>query len=241
MLELSEVQNHAADCFPGESLKRMDLEEWEAFRLRSPALARRFARLHPDRVPKPPPPRKRIVDRRPARAARRWSKEDDRILRALWGDWTLSRLAAELDRSPRAITSRAEFLELGPASSRGMSMRQFEKFSGFSKTRILNAARALRIKIPRAKSGRLRRTGGRKWVRQKSKLYSIDDELAIRLIDEMMKPGFIGRSKRWGEQGRPPACVTCGETRRKHKAKGQCSRCYGNEHQRKARKAKKKG
>lgn len=203
----------------------MTLEEWEAFVARSPALARRFARLHPKRVPKPPPPRARVFDPTPPRALKRWTLDEERTLRSRWGEVSLNIIARELGRSPDAIRARAEALDLGPPT-RGMSLRYFAKWSGFSETKILNAAAAAGIRIPYAKAGRLRRRKGTHYRPQRSTRYDIGPELGEELLTELLKPGFVDRSRAWGEGGRAAACRDCGTTSRPHKAHDRCRRCY---------------
>lgn len=196
----------------------MTWDEWKSFQLRSPALAKRFAKRHPRQIPDPPPAR---YDTRPARARHAWTPDEDRILRQHWGQ-TLPGLARRLERSPRAIRDRAAKLGLGPPlEGCGVSVLRLAALSGFSVTKIRNAAAELGIELRRAPAGRIRDRG-----RVRARTFAVAPRQADRILAYMLETPVIGRSRAWATGSRPPACVDCGETSRPHKARGRCSRCY---------------
>lgn len=212
----------------------MTWAEWLDYRERFPSLAARFAREHPRQVPTPPAPRH---DARWDRALRHWTDDEDRILVVNWGA-TLLRLAKLLNRSPDAIRARAEELALGsPARARdAITLRRFAELSGFSVTKIRNAAAELGMRLAHAPAGRIRDRG-----RGYAKTIAITPNQAERLLQRMLAGGFIGRTKDWGKNGHPAACVACQRTDRPHKARGKCSRCYSTDATRRARGSRRGG
>lgn len=213
-------------------VERMTWGEWLEFQEKSPALAARFAKLHPRQVPTPPAPPPPRYDRdRHTRAGRRWSDEDDAALRTHWG-MVLPRLSKILGRSVKAIRTRAEELELGPPALalEAVTLRQLSEMSGFSTTKIRHAAAELGIELKRAPSTRIEQRG-----RARAKTFAVTPGQADRIVKRMLAGGFIGRSREWGKDGHPAACVTCARTDRPHKAKGRCSRCYSTSRTRAAR------
>ncbi len=199
---------------------------------RYPALWRRHLKRR-KKQPEPPKPAKRV--RRFRRQGFHWTKEEDRLLRDGWGKMSLKQLSDLLERSARGISHRAKELELGPASKHGgaMSLREFARYSGFSRTKIRNAAKVLRIRFRRAKASYpyRRTTTGR--VHQKSRTHSINEDEQMRLIEYLLEHDAFIFAKR-----RPRPTVSCGgcSKRRPHYAKGLCKTCYSREYARARRK-----
>lgn len=174
----------------------------------------------------------------PAEHRRPWSDTDKDKLTFWWGTFKLPTLAQRLNRTQWAVAQMARTLKLGPFSrGEGISMREFERISGYSSTKIEAAAKALNI--------RLRRKGRSDPIRsRKLAPFIIDDDQQDALLKHMLEhenyymnlPGS-GKTTRgvWGIGRKPPACLRCTRNDRPHFSNGYCKPCQVYVHKRNKR------
>lgn len=219
----------------------------EEFAERYPALHRRHLRLTrprrsaPVEDPKPAKPR-------PARTGRRWTDEEDRHLATNWGLRSLRLLAEDLDRSQRSISHRAKVLSLGPASLRdgGMSLREFERYSGFSRAKITNAIKRLRLEVARARVSYPHRRAATGRVNQRSRTFRLtidqQEQLLRYLLEHDQKLILAHRIGKMEWRRRDPKhCRSCKSRKKPHMAKGLCTTCYHRERKRAEREVRDAG
>lgn len=124
---------------------------------------------------------------------KRWTEADDEYLREQWGSRSLKQLSQHFERTQQAVSSHARVLGLGPASATegAMSLHEFSRYSGFSRSKIRRAAEKLGISLAHAlnsEAGAPRssnRRGGTR-VRQRIRTYSIKPDQQVRLLEYMM-------------------------------------------------------
>ena len=217
----------------------------EEFAERYPALHRRHRRLtkppKPEPAPKPTKPK-------PPRTGMRWTKEEDRYLTENWGIFSLLVLATSLGRSQRAVSHHAQELELGPASLRdgGMSLREFERYSGFSRTKIRNAITRLRMHVSRARVSYPHRRAKTGRVNQKSRTFRLtidqQEQLLSYLLEHDQKLILAHRIGKMEWRRRDPKhCRSCKSRKKPHMAKGLCTTCYHRERKRAEREVRDAG
>jgi len=201
----------------------------ETFRRRYPALWARHQRKLAKKAAKQC--RSNRKKSRPERDGCWWSDKDVETLRKLWGSASLVYIAKVLARSQRAVSRKSIDLRLGPSSSTGgaMSLRQFAKYSGFSRGKILNAAEALKIHISKARVSYPHKREGGTYVHQKSRTCAISEYEPYLLVAFLLKNDktiFLNRKRRPMIQ-----CPGCSKNK-PHEAKGLCSSCYSRERKR---------
>jgi hypothetical protein len=174
----------------------------------------------------------------PAEHRRPWSDTDKDKLTFWWGTFKLPTLATRLNRTQWAVAQMARQLKLGPFSrGEGISMREFERISGYSSSKIEAAAKALDIKLKRVeRSDPIRRRPLARFV--------ITDDQQDALLQHMLAhenyymnlPGS-GKTTRgvWGIGKKPSACQRCGRNDRPHFSNGYCKPCQVFVHKRNKR------
>lgn len=167
-------------------------------------------------------------------ANRHWTEEEVEHLRWHWTYRSIKKLSSDLDRTPIAITQKARELKLGPPSKRGMSLRAFARYTGFSYNKVLQAAKKFEIRMGKAYSG----DAGRGNV-GKTNQYALDIDTQEQLLEVMLEHERIysdsKENKRttrgkWGVGKKPNACVDCGSSKKPHYAKGKCASCYNKKY-----------
>lgn len=169
---------------------------------------------------------------RPARHFRHWTPFEDDRLAILWGTLNLRYLAKQLRRSPAAVRGRVTALKLGPIGQETFSLEDLMRESGYSQSRLLNAAVLAKLKlarIKRAKPGQSR--SGQRYAiteAQKTALYAF-----LKQVPDGMPlyPGEPGKGKSkagaWGVGRKPDACQRCQRADVPHFCKGYCKPCHG--------------
>lgn len=163
------------------------------------------------------------------RAGCHWTPDEDRRLAAVWSERALVGIARVMGRTMRAVSVRAFKLRLGSINASTTTMKAFTASTGYSRSRVQNAATRLGIVFERAKRQDPRQRG-------KTIEWAITDEQSDRILEFLstLQDGrrlYSNRALRsergvWGVGIKPVACVGCGTTTKPHRAKGRCARCY---------------
>jgi hypothetical protein len=163
-----------------------------------------------------------MIKRRP------WTEEQDRQLAFDWGVFSLDTIARRHGRTPMAIVQRAKKLSLGAPSRGTLTVCGLAEATGYGRSQIRSAARALGIVIGKRTSAYVAKHRNRRYT-------SIDEEDVERIIAFLGSRPDGARIRAevkgaWGGPGRggpkPEGCVSCGTSERPHYAKGMCGRCY---------------
>lgn len=163
----------------------------------------------------------------PERHRKVWTEKEEAHLHFYWGIHPPERLAKDLKRTPWGVVQHAIKLKLGPFARGTMSLRELEKFSGFSIPKIKQALNKLGIKVPRVRRSdpTFRRTAE----------YAIDDDVAEKVVQYMIDNPLIYADKKgskqttrgaWGVGVKAAACSRCGRSDKPHYAKNYCEGCY---------------
>ena len=165
----------------------------------------------------------------PAQHEKHWSPLDTDKLHFWWGVFSIQTIGKWLGRTAASISEKARQLRLGAFARGTMSMRRFERMSGYSRSRIMASAELLGIRLPRIGVGMPRRPSARR-------AYGITEEQQEQLLQHFTEhPGYLypnlpgaGKSTQgiWGIGRKPPQCIICGKNNKPHYAKGRCSGCY---------------
>lgn len=90
-----------------------------------------------------------VAEGKPKRHKRWWTTEEDTYLRSNWGRRSPVLIARDLGRTRRAVSARAQALKLTANDDEDRSLTAFAKYSGFSRTKVKNAAAAIGLKLRR--------------------------------------------------------------------------------------------
>lgn len=152
---------------------------------------------------------------------KKWSKEDDRNLRSLWGAFSMNVLMEKLGRNRKAILKRAEFLGLPPRSQGRLSLNEISRKLGYSTQVIHRIAKEVGIKI------NLRRLRTTKEGYKGRIGFEWEDYLKIEArVKSYPNSNKLVPAIQWGVDYLPESCLDCGKTERRHSARGLCCRCY---------------
>lgn len=163
----------------------------------------------------------------PDRHRRTWTQKEDEYLQWNWSEKTIEVMATDLARTQWAVAVRAVHLRLGPYARGTMSLREVERFSGFSVTKIKQAVKKLRLRVPRA----LTSEPGQKRTAE----FAFTEDMLETVTAFMLENPLIYSDKKgaqrstrgaWGVGKKPPACLRCGKDEKPHYAKGHCRYCY---------------
>jgi len=163
-----------------------------------------------------------------------WTPQEDKLLRLLWSDVGADRLAVRLGRSVASVHARAVHHRLPTGQHGLLRIKQAERLWGYSKHTIYAAIEALGLQLktipitsPRQLKAK-RRCKGMTDEQQQAILAFLAPR---RHGESIPRPSHPNRSRQgqWGTGRKPPACVACGGTERRHYAKGLCSRCYNQQ------------
>jgi hypothetical protein len=134
----------------------------------------------------------------------------------------------KLGRSARAVVCRAAKISLGPMGRGTITLNQFAEKSGYSRSRILSAAKLLKIRLRYIPRSDLR------WTRVKHRWYAIGHEEQKRILAFLAtvpdgQKLIVSRQGEWGGYAhrggmKPAACIDCGTNKRPHFCSGRCSR-----------------
>lgn len=159
-----------------------------------------------------------------------WTEKELACLHFHWGALPLPEIAKRLNRTPLGVEKKARDIGLGIPRQGLMTLREFEKHSGFSIPKIRAAMRILGIRAMRRYSACV--------GAQRSSAYALTEEERERLLAFMLKTPHAFRNMRgsgkteagvWGVGRKPHACLRCGTHERPHCAKGLCKPCYSSE------------
>lgn len=168
---------------------------------------------------------------------RRWTKEDISYLVREWSNTPLPRMAKHLGRSMRATQAKAITLGLGAANRGLTTVYTIEREYGYDRERIHKAMEHLGMKRApgMSRSTASRKGGVRTYIKDKD-LGALLSFLAAYPDGERLYSPTARKTGAlmWGTGGKPPQCLGCGRTDRKHAYKGKCAPC----HQRAYRQAK---
>lgn len=159
------------------------------------------------------------------RARKPWDDAEKTLLAELWKKVPLEQIAAKFGRSEIAINQMACSLRLGAKKCSGETMASFLRRTGYSPSRVRNAAFLLGIKLKkRVRTRTNERTGG------KSRFFTVSTRTANRLIKFLAtKPDGRRLERRvvgaWGGN-KPKACLGCKRSDVPYQAKGMCASCY---------------
>ncbi len=167
--------------------------------------------------------------KKPERAHRAWTDIETDKLSFWWGTFSVQTIAKRLDRTPSGVCEKARKMKLGAFARGTVSMKEFERLSGFDESRIRASAEALGIKLQRIGVGNPNRP-------KEKRAYNITEEQQEQLLAHFTEhPGIFypnkpgsGKSTQgvWGIGRKPPACLVCNRNDRPHYSKGMCSTCY---------------
>lgn len=172
--------------------------------------------------------------RRPARWRAPWTLDDDNALRWGWGDVNLPTLARRLGRTTAALANRAKALGLGGYRRGFKSLDALERESGYPRRRLLQAAEALGLELPRTVvTDRPARHPGRRAFclgpEHEAALLAFlrtrpDGEPVVSRRDPARERERVRRA----EATWPPGvgCKGCGTRHRIHCRLGWCTPCY---------------
>lgn len=155
-----------------------------------------------------------------------WTEQDKQRLQFWWGAHTVKTIAKRLERTPHAITAMARDLQLGPPSRGLISLEQFEKQSGFSRTKIEAAAHALNITLKRVINSVPEERSMRR--------FAVDEDVQEKITQYMLDNPTIFTNKSgnrkttqgaWGVGWKPERCLSCGRNDLPHYSKGRCRSC----------------
>ena len=160
---------------------------------------------------------------------RRWTEKEDARLQFDWGVFTVATLAKRLDRTPSAVVQRAHHLGLGPPSRNTVTVVTLARTTGYDKSQIRSAAKALGIHIGRVPSTAISTKTTVRW----SAISEEDQESILEFLGGRPDGTRIRAETKgaWGGPARggglkPTHCVVCQKNDRPHYAKGACVRCY---------------
>lgn len=177
------------------------------------------------------------------KAKPRWTAEQVELLTALWGTTSLDHISRTLKRTQHSISRKARALDLGLTLQDRLTLRAFAKKCGYTIPKIKKAARLLNIELRHAPRSEPSRKGRVKWARHFA-LNVLEQDAIIKLLLEkpVLFENLKGSGKTqagvWGVGKKPPACLRCNTTERKHKAAGYCVTCHTGYLKRKRREAK---
>lgn len=167
-----------------------------------------------------------------------WSEFDDERLAMLWGAKMPGAIAKEFGRTLCSIVKRAAKLKLGPAHAHTKNVHQIVRETGYARTRIINAAKRLGIKLRRAKRVSEHKPRGKAQHADSVVFFRllVSQDQEKRILDFLARvPDAVHvwsnktrktRADAWGTGNKPESCKRCGKTDRPHKANGICTRCY---------------
>lgn len=175
----------------------------------------------------------------------RWSATDDDMLSTVWGEKTPGAIAKEFGRTLCSVVKRAYKLGLGPAHAHTKNVHQLVRETGYARSRIINAAKRLDIKLHRAKRVSDHKPRMGKHYEDPSRFFRLlvtpNQEKRIleflaRLPDAeslWSNKTRITRVDAWGTGRKPKSCKRCKKTDKPHKARGYCIRCYNSKRMKK--------
>ncbi len=156
---------------------------------------------------------------------KRWKRKENKYLVQWWGVISLKKLAKDLGRTEIAVYRRGIDLGLGAPSRGLMSMDRFVNETGYARSRIMNAAARLGMKIRRRK--KTSPLAGRGIHRA----FVISDTQQAKLLKYLASVPDGERVMRsckgeWGTGKKPKKCVQCHSNKRPHVGRGLCASCY---------------
>ncbi len=157
---------------------------------------------------------------------KRWTAKQDEQLATFWGVIPLDELAKELGHTVTAVHRRACDRHLGSAARGSTSLDAFVRTTGYARSRILNAAKRLKLRIlrrPQTTPLKIRRPDWRPYVVTEAQQERILEYLAKIPDAERVT---VSRKGEWGTGGKPRVCAECRTKKHPHVGRGLCSLCY---------------
>lgn len=176
------------------------------------------------------------------RAHKFWTHAEEKTLSRFWGVLSARQLGGRLGRSVDAIISRANRMGLGPPSRGTKALTALCRESGYNPGQIRYAIQNLGMVLHHKLD--MRRTDAPGIYRQYA--ISFDQEEAVLAYlarhpdGERIychQPGHRTRLGQWGVGDKPPACLGCARTDRRHQARGLCGTCHMRQYRRQKRAA----
>lgn len=141
------------------------------------------------------------------RAPRPWTREEIRTLTTNAGSFAITVFERALPTRSRAAIKRKLHDLFGGGITRGtQTIRAVEEATGYSRSQILRASRALGQRIQRSSSAK------------RSRVMFFDDQ--VKAITRWLERDY------WCAQSHTYACVDCGQTETAPKGLGLCVTCY---------------
>jgi hypothetical protein len=166
-----------------------------------------------------------------------WTPDEDLLLERDWGAFNVGTICRRLGRTPSSVESRALALKLGPTGRGRKTVEQLALETGYSRTRIFSAAKALGLSLPRA----ARRATSGPTTRRRFALDVCHERALLELL-ATHPDGKSFTSRRVYETpesswvGRPGGCCSsCSRADVPHKAHGKCMRCCSRDYSRERR------
>lgn len=159
-----------------------------------------------------------------------WSADDDALLESKWAHEGIESIAALLKRSVCAVYQRAKRNNLGPAAAHRKTLGAFANETGYARSRIMGAARKLRLRftrLPRVTSKPTKKVNARRLIVNEEQQEKILEYLKKIPDGERLyvKPR-VSRDGEWNQGKKPPQCLGHGGTDMPHRARGYCKSCY---------------
>lgn len=169
----------------------------------------------------------------------RWSEADIKRLNWGWREERPKKIATALGRSECAVIMKAKELGLGPANGGNESVNAFSARIGYTVPKVRKAIKLLGIQLRRGMASEAGKHSIRTFVVEEDDHERIIEKL---LANDILYANLSDTALRtpigmWGVGKKPPACILCGRTDRRHASKGRCYVCYNNA----LRKEKRKG
>lgn len=166
----------------------------------------------------------------------KWTPEEDKLLRTLWGEVSLRTISKRLGRTQNAVQERAFNLKLGAPSQGRIALDKFRAM-GYPADRVRNAITILGIVLEPTPCSSPRKAG----VRPQRRLTDEQAQMVIDFLGSIPDAVPLGRNgpiypaSEWGVSGRPAVCSNHGGADVPHGADGLCRRCYSTAWARKKR------
>lgn len=166
-----------------------------------------------------------------------WTTEEDIFLERDWGAFNVATIARRLGRTTASVEERASHLKLGPAGRGRKTIAAFVEETGYSRSRVLAAARFLDIELPRVAAR------GHRVAPARGRHYALDVKHERALLDLLSKApdgaplraappaGASSPEASWVKHGGACGAASsygagCGRSDRPFFGRGLCQHCY---------------
>lgn len=136
-------------------------------------------------------------------------------------------IAKRLERTPAGVILRARVLDLGVPGRGLIGLKALAKRLGYDAKAVIRAAKRAGVPL----SYRRLPTTNIRSGKPRGVNYGFEDDDVDAIVAELRSspnPNIITTTRHgeWGTGTKPPACLDCGRSDRKHSARGLCGACY---------------